>query len=202
MFNNVALDIVLGLVFIFLLYSLFATVLAEIIATQLGLRARNLKEAISRMLNDENDKLPANFKKNWLADKVAGLWDSLRLMKNPKNKLITNFYEHPEIKYLGSSGIFKNPSSFKAVSFSKTVMFLLNGGGSIDKTKIDAALRSAPGEILGPETKTYVLSLWEDAQGDLVKFKLQLEAWFDRSMEQALEWYKRKIQAILMVLGF
>ncbi len=119
MLDNVALNVVIGLVFIYLLYSLLATVLSEIIATKLGLRARNLKEAVDRMLNDGEDD-----KKFW-----SRLWDSLRLMKNPKNPRITNFYNHPEIKYLGSTGIFKIPSQFKAVSFSKTLLNLLNETG-------------------------------------------------------------------------
>lgn len=55
MLNNVAPDVVIGLIFIYLLYSLRATVIAEIIATKLGFRARNLKEAIDRMLNDEDN---------------------------------------------------------------------------------------------------------------------------------------------------
>jgi hypothetical protein len=35
-----------------------------------------------------------------------------------------------------------------------------------------------------------------------VKFKFQLETWFDRTMEQATEWYKRKIRIVLLILGF
>ena len=98
MFDNVALNVVIGLVFIYLLYSLLATVLSEIIATYLGLRARNLKEAVDRMLNDSED------------DKgfFAKLWDSLKLTKNPTNPRIDKFYSNPEIKYLGSTGVFKN----------------------------------------------------------------------------------------------
>lgn len=45
MLNNVALDASIGLVFIYLLYSLLVTIIAELIATKLGLRARNLREA-------------------------------------------------------------------------------------------------------------------------------------------------------------
>jgi hypothetical protein len=230
MLDNVALNVVIGLVFIYLLYSLFATVLSEIIATKLGLRARNLKEAVDRMLNDEEDN--KNF---W-----ARLWDSLKLMKNPKNPRIINFYNHSEIKYLGSTGIFKIPSQFKAVSFSKTLLNLLNETGykkllgdkntkmddpnegdikdipvtEISKERIVAALegiiqehKTATGEakkkiVIDEETAKYVLSIWKECYGDLVKFKLQLEAWFDRTMEQCLEWYKRKIQVVLLVLGF
>jgi hypothetical protein len=232
MFDNVALNVVIGLVFIYLLYSLFATVLSEIIATQLGLRARNLKEAIDRMLNDE---------KEGHKPFLLRLLDSMRLMKNPRNPRITNFYNHSEIKYLGSTGIFKVPSQFKAISFSKTVVNLLNETGynklQLDKTtkmrdpdegdrkdipatvvtreRIDAALLGIVHDhrtetdrveklkiVLDEETAKYVLSLWEDSFGDLTKFRLQLEAWFDRTMEQCLEWYKRKIRVVLLILGF
>ena len=231
MFNNVALDVVIGLVFIYLLYSLFATVLSEIIATKLGLRARNLKEGVDRMLNDDKDD-----KGFW-----ARFWDSLKLTKNPKNPRITNFYNHPEIKYLGSTGIFKIPSQFKAVSFSKTLLNLLNETGykkllvdnnakmddpkegdikdipvtEISKDRIVAALEGIINEhktattseekekiVIDEETAKYVLSIWKESYGDLVKFKLQLEAWFDRTMEQCTEWYKRKIQMVLLAIGF
>src|SRR5688572_33116628 len=125
MLDNVALNVVIGLVFVYLLYSLFATVVSEIIATQLGLRARNLREAINRMLNDEEEK------KFW-----QRLGDSLRLMKKPQNNRIKKFYNNPEIKYLGSSGVFRNPSSFPATSFSRTLLYELNGSGPLDTEKI------------------------------------------------------------------
>jgi len=208
MFNNIALDIVIGLVFIYLLYSLLATVLAEIIAVKIGLRARNLREAVDRMLNDKDIE-------NWF----LRLWDSLSLMKNPKNERINKFYSNPEIKYLGSTGIFRNPSSFKAETFSRTLLYELNGSGPLDRNRIEQELlRSinpqqidpAPKDgvthpvtpVLDRQSAQFVLSLFHDSYGDLVKFKLHLEAWFDRTMEQATEWYKRKIQVVLLVLGF
>jgi hypothetical protein len=202
MFNNVAFDVFIGLVFIYLLYSLLATIIMELFATMIGLRARNLREAIDRMLNDEDDA-----HKGWW----ARFRDSVNILKKPKSLMVKNFYNHPEIKYLGSTGIFKNPSSFKAVSFSKTIIYLLSGEGSTDKAKISNKLNllvNDPGTvkkeeiILDKETAKYVLSLWDDSYGDLIKFKLLLETWFDRTMEQCLEWYKRKTQVILLVLGF
>lgn len=202
MFNNIALDVAIGLVFVYLLYSLLATIVAELIATLIGLRARNLREAIDRMLNDDDGDKKGFFTR---------LWDSIRIMKKPKSLMVRNFYNHPEIKYLGSTGVFKNPSSFKAVSFSKTIVYLLSGEGQADKTKIENKLQQLHHQpaglkkseiILDKETAKYVLSLWHDSFGDLVKFKLLLETWFDRTMEQCLEWYKRKIQVILIVLGF
>ena len=54
MTGSVAVDIAIGLIFVFLLYSLLASIVQEIIATFLGLRARNLKHAIRRMLQDDD----------------------------------------------------------------------------------------------------------------------------------------------------
>jgi hypothetical protein len=233
MTGSVALDVVIGLLFIYLLYSLFATVLTEIIVTYIGLRARNLKEAVDRMLNDEPE-----YDRGFLNRTI----DSFKLTKNPTNPRITNFYNHPEIKYLGSTGIFKIPSSFKALSFSKTIIYLLNETGykkltmaddakmknpdkgdikgvpvtPVSKDLITAALEAIIEEhedvkvdpsdkeriVLDHETAKYVFSMWHDSYGDIVKFKLHLETWFDRTMEQCLEWYKRKIQIVLLVLGF
>ncbi|MDO9373617.1 MAG: hypothetical protein Q7T76_04340 [Ferruginibacter sp.] len=202
MFNNIAFDIVIGLIFIYLLYSLFATVLSELLATWVGLRARNLKEGIDRMLNDEDET------KHSILYRII---DSFKLLKNPDNLRVRNFYNHPEIKYLGSTGVFKVPSSFKSISFSKTIIYLLSGEGAANKVRIEDKLKKlvARDETLSPEenifdteTAKYVLSLWNDSYGDVVKFKIRLEAWFDRTMEQATEWYKRKIQIVLLVLGF
>lgn len=218
MFNSIALDVIVGLMFIYLLYSLLATVITEIIATQLGLRSRNLKEAIDRMLTDEEE-----------SGKLSRLWDSLRLIKNPKNRIITNFYNHPEIKYLGSTGIFKTPSSFKAVSFSKTLICVLFGDGPVTAEQIDEKwkviiknAKNAPDptptdpeeeiedpfkmgkneKILDYESGKYIKSLWEESSGDIPQFKLLLEGWFNRTMDEATEWYKRKIQIVTFLVGF
>src|ERR1039458_2372589 len=92
MFNNVALDVVIGLVFIYLLYSLLGTLLQEMIATNIGLRARILRKAINRMLNDSR-KDKKNLKIRYKTDKVP----------NPEIVLLSEaFYRHPLIKYLAS----------------------------------------------------------------------------------------------------
>lgn len=201
MFHNVALDVAIGLVFIYLLYSLLATVIGEIIAVQLNMRASNLKLAVSRMLNDEEDK---GF--------LGRLWNTIMFLRTARDTRTERFYGHPEIKYLGSSGLAKSPSCFKAASFSKTLMFQLNDAGPISQANIDTKLRIEADRslrkgaddqfMMGVETAEYVLSLWEDSYKDIAKFKLHLENWFDRTMEQTSEWYKRKIQTVLIIVGF
>lgn len=52
MFDNIVLDVVIGLVFVYLLYSLLVTVSSEFVSYKLGIRPRLLRFAIERMLND------------------------------------------------------------------------------------------------------------------------------------------------------
>jgi hypothetical protein len=202
MFNSVALDVVIGLVFIYLLYSLLVTVISELITTALGLRARNLKEAVDRMLNDEK---PSKWGKRIL--------DTLNLLKSPKNPVVNAFYDHPEIKYLGSSGVFKTPSYFKAGSFSKTVINLLFGDGEVTPEMINSQIdklmiifknekNEEKVKEIDNETAKFIRGLWLEAGGDVDEFRKKLELWFERTMEHTIEWYKRKLRVITFILGF
>jgi hypothetical protein len=202
MFNSVALEVVIGLLFIYLLYSLLATVLSEMIASVLGLRARNLKEAINRMLTDDKPR-----------SRVRRFFSSLRIMKSPRNPVIDGFYDHPEIKYLGGTGMFRKPSFIRAESFSKALVGELSGDGRVTGEKIGAVLNvsaNGPGNGLSgeqkgaidPESAGYILGLWEESGREVARFRLLLEDWFNRTMQQASEWYRRKIQLVLVVLGF
>jgi hypothetical protein len=203
MFNSIVLDVVIGLVLIYLLYSLLATILSELIATVLGLRARNLKEAVDWMLNDA-------IKNGWW----GRLLDSLKLTKNPTNPITEEFYNHPEIKYLGSSGIFRKPSNFSSASFTRALLNILFGDAPLTNENIDNEIdrivknstvnneKDKSVKILDEETAKYLKMLWEESGHDLEAFRLQLQGWFDRTMENATEWYKRKIQVVLLILGF
>src|SRR6201995_4057239 len=60
MFDNAAINAVIGLIAIYLLYSLLITIVSEILSNWLGLRPRVLRVAIERMLNDSpKDRLPS-----------------------------------------------------------------------------------------------------------------------------------------------
>jgi hypothetical protein len=73
MFNNTAFEVVIGLVFIYILYSLLVTIITELISSVLNQRGKVLKKGIKRMLDDEDAKLFSD-----------------------------DFMKRPEIKYLSS----------------------------------------------------------------------------------------------------
>jgi len=165
-----------------LLYSLLATIIQEIISTNLGLRAEMLKKGISKMLDDELDG--------------KGISEA--------------FYDHPLIKYLGENKSHNKPSYLNAKNFSKVLIDLLRGQnaqpGQSFSPLIQQALNAGntlwgKGASISPETLSYLKSLWADAQGDVEKFSGLLEQWFDDTMERASGWFKRKTQLILFFVG-
>lgn len=184
MTGSVALDVVIGLVFIYLLYSLLATIVQEIVSTWLNLRAKNLRQAIKRMLDDD--------------------------MKS--DSFSKAFYDSPLIKYFARKK--EKPSYFTAANFSKVILDILRGDdprpGEDLRAKIDASLSTVLTlkndsertiEIKSGDTYAFLKSLWADAQGDIEKFRLQLEQWFNDTMDRASGWYKRKIQRMLFFIG-
>jgi len=222
MTGSVALDVVIGLVFVYLLYSLFATVLAEIIATYLGFRARNLLAAIDRMLTDQETlgEKVMEIKKNSHSRLLGIAKGSLKFVLDSKlfvviielikrlyflivpykGGLTKDFFDSAEIKYQGKAGLFRTPSYISKESFSKALLDIFKTGqGATDLERIQNYLANLNHDSV---TSKYILSLLNDAQNDLQKFKILLENWFDRMMDRATGWYKRQIQFVLLVLGF
>src|SRR3989338_6348124 len=129
MTGNVALDVVIGLVFIFLLYSLLSSVVAELIATFLGLRARNLHKGVSRMLEEQVPGIVPTVPNFSLLDKVVDIIniivDYVRNLFNKNLKATKQFYDHPSVKYTARDNLFSKPSSLAPTTFSKVVLDLI-----------------------------------------------------------------------------
>ncbi|WP_303315280.1 hypothetical protein Q4Q34_15730 [Flavivirga abyssicola] len=124
MTGSVALDVVIGLVFIYLLYSLFATTIMEMINSFLGLRARNLRYALRRMLMDEkefssNNNLKKKFFRLIINHLLKITGKAYNLMKPD---LFNDFYKQPSIKYLGGGGLWNKPAYITSQNFSKALI--------------------------------------------------------------------------------
>jgi len=173
MIGSVALDVVIGLVFIYTLYSLLTTTIVELIASYLQLRARNLVRGIERMLDDDDVTI---FSKK--------------------------FYKSPLIKYMGSGlwNIFNKPSYIQARNFSQAVFHVLKeeaekGTNTLEKIKETLE------KYKDTQTGNFLLEQLDEAGGDLEKFKSSLEAWFNDTMERVAGWYKRKITVVTFIVG-
>lgn len=183
MLGTGVLNVVIGLVFIYLLYSLLATIVQEFISTWMGLRAGMLRKGIRRMLEDHDEEMAGN--------------------------LTDAFYHHPLIKYLAEKNKKCFPSYLSARNFSKVLLDLLQGKHTTPGEDMRKIIQKAldAGDIqwgtakIGEETLQYLRSLWVDARGDIEKFRISLEQWFDDTMERTTGWYKKRVQYILFFIG-
>jgi hypothetical protein len=201
MINSGVLDIVTGLVFIYLLYSLLATIIQEIIASNFGFRGKMLERAIFRMLEDEN-KFNSRFKSIFYLFLKSGNggW---------RNTPSGEFYNHPLIKFLGEDNSCNKPAYLNKQCFSKVMVDLLRGDdvkpGDDPKVMIQKALDEEQtnwgNAKISDETLSFLRSIWVDAQGDVTKFRTSLENWFDETMDRASGWYKKHTQFVLFFVG-
>lgn len=202
MINSSILDIVIGLVFIYLLYSLMTTLIQEIIASQFGFRAKILERAVFRMLEDEN-KFNSKFRSILYLFKKSG-------NGGLRHSMSGEFYEHPLIKFLGEDNNRGKPSYINKETFSKVIVDLLRGDqvkpGDDVQVLIQKALDNQKANWddakISRETASFLRSIWADANGDVAKFRTHLDEWFEETMDRATGWYKKHTQFILFFVGF
>ncbi len=173
MTGNIALDVVVGLIFVYTLYSLLTTTLVELIATYFQLRARNLVRGIERMLDDDG-----------------------------KTILSKKFYDTPLIKYMASGTwkVYNKPSYLQARNFSKALIYILKNEAEKGEKPADR-VKNALKKYKDTQTGQFLLDMLEEAEYNLDRFKLALETWYDDTMERVTGWYKRRITVITFVVG-
>lgn len=125
--NNVILDVVIGIIFIFLLYSLLATSIQEAIATGFSIRARMLRSSIiNGMLSDTSTDSRWQSIAKGITCFLENIWFIFIRKPQPrKTGLGQLFYDHPLIKNYGSSRVFSNPSYLPTANFSTVLIDVL-----------------------------------------------------------------------------
>lgn len=204
MFGWAALDVLIGLFFMYLLLSIIGTAVQESFASLLKLRASNLREGIENLLNDP------------------------RLLNHPKfADLTAALYTHPAIKSLYRSKrqilgvkLEGGPSYIPSRTF---VMALLDEirvrnaetagetAGQIKRIGVDELFRDAEAIVKAMpdcDLKTQLTLLAGDLQTGADTLDKQvtaavgrLENWFNESMDRVSGWYKRKAKFLAIVVG-
>jgi hypothetical protein len=186
--NSPILNVAIGLVFIYTLYSLLVTILNEIVATTFSLRAHLLAKAIDRMLEEENEhywqaliqyRIPQMMRRIRIAIyNVLPFWKKLHPGKASQS-FADEFYQMPVIKYLGEGKIFNRfPAYITASTFSKTVVELLeqkgaalNGISSAVKSDDIRLFLENNSDSISPEMRNHLFSLLKALKDDMDKFK-------------------------------
>ena len=192
MFNSTAIEVVIGLVFIYILYSLLVTILVELVSSLISLRGQFLKKAIRRML--EGDDKSANKKP------AAG--DQQDQLSEDSKAFVEEFWQRPEIRYLGNKFLWKKrpPSYISPTTFSATMVNVIDGSGKVKK-KLKAYKKLLEEKIDRTGTEDILYSFLVEAKGDADVFKRQLERWYNETMDRVGGWYKRRLQFFTFLLG-
>ncbi|MEW5930632.1 MAG: hypothetical protein AB1941_24495 [Gemmatimonadota bacterium] len=170
------LDVILGLVFVYLILSLACTALNEVIAQWLNWRARTLRQGLRTLL--------------------AG------------DAKATALYDHPIIKGLsqarwGLKGRVHLPSYIPSRAFSTALLDMVvpadsSGPKTLRQTRAAVA---DPASGLPDGIRKPLLLFIDEAGGDIAKVRLRLEQWYEDSMERVSGLYKRKTQAMILLIA-
>lgn len=167
------LEVVIGIVFVYLLLSLLAATINELVLSIFNLRGRYLHKAISIMLDDNNS-----------------------------GNLSGEFFALPMIFRFAKKGKKGRPSYLTKNNFSRALLHLLKQKSPGVDIHVGKHLKEAVQRIKDTETRELLLAFLEDVDHDYEKFRSAIETWYDEMMDRASGWYKRVVQRYLIVLGF
>lgn len=175
LFNSTVLDVAIGLVFVYLLLSIFCTAVNEWIAGILQTRSKTLKAGIS------------------------GLLDNQPFNADTKSTFLGEFYRHPLVTGMMQNG--GDPSYLSSRTFSTTIMDLVTVTPAVQGARtFDDFMKGIQGLPDG-DVKKALLSLISGAQGRLDIAQGNIEVWFDDSMDRVTGWYKRWAQKVTIALA-
>jgi hypothetical protein len=178
MLNSTILDVVIGLVFIYLLLAIICSTINEWIAGWLGVRSKMLAAAIRQLLDDQ---------------KGSG---------DPTRSFLEQFYSHPLISGMMAPGRKpgnSHPSYLPSRTFSTAVIDIatIHKPGVVTFAGLEAGIRDLP----DGDVKTALLALLQNASTDLNLAQKNIEKWFDDTMDRASGWYKRRTQFATILIA-
>ncbi len=185
------LEIGLGLAFVYLLLSLLTSWFNELIANFLQLRAKGLEQGIRALLKD-----PPGF----ASDPAQYLAD------HPEYQgylsFADQFYGHPLVKALtGHFPARARPSTIPARTFALVALdILFPEVDFVDKT-VDQLKLLITSKHLHPDVETALLTLIEGGARDIEALRKGIETWFDDTMSQVSDWYRRGVSRRSLILG-
>jgi hypothetical protein len=196
-FGSVVLEIFIGLAFLFITLSVVVTTAQELIAGLLGMRAANLIMGVRNLLLDGDGR-----------ETEDGL--SAELLEHPALRGLYKGKAHSRLAGLIGNG----PSYIPNHAFSAALLDTLrrrNSNARAAPISRDELFGRAP-EIVHelPEGRlkellTLMVGHIGDADRSLQRraaaVERQLSQWFDEAMDRTSGWYKRRSQAIGLVLA-
>ncbi|HEY1499379.1 MAG TPA: hypothetical protein VGF88_07365 [Acidobacteriaceae bacterium] len=214
MFESAIVDTAIGMIFVFLLMSLVASVAQELFSTFLQLRAANLQRGLQSLFSGESI---------WGHDLVEMIYN---------HGLVRGLYSDP-VKDSGGAGQVRKidrfrmylrglismpgnlgnrsatqvtllPAYIPSRTFALTMIDFLNkykASGNEAMKGIHETLAEHNWIYRDNKAVQALLTLTNDAKGDLDTFQKKLEDWYNDAMDRVSGWYKRYTQRVLLYIG-
>ncbi|GAA3844664.1 hypothetical protein GCM10022226_79770 [Sphaerisporangium flaviroseum] len=199
--NSVYIDLAIGLVLAFLLFSMLVSGLNEGLVRLLGIRGKFLWAYLRDTLDGPDGK------KSWIPSTIGEVFGRLPFSKDarpafsdlpaPVQSTATTWSERlyerlREIDHRkdGKTSIASIPPG----SFAMAVMEIVTGEGGVPT--LLAKLKEGHSPLYGP-----LNGVWDTAEGDLDAFRKGVEKWFDGEMQRLTMLYRRYVRWVIAALG-
>jgi hypothetical protein len=210
MFGSTVLDVAIGMVFVYLLLSLLCSAVNEYIEAHLNYRSKNLWKGIQLLLNGvitEDKKqpnltatLPAKVTSPPTAATPAapaaaptaatGNLDLASMLY--QHGLVRALYQHEE----------KLPSYIPSRTFALALWNLASEATGTDNRDLNQIKDVIHHYIPNRQLSQALVTMIDEAKGDFDRAVKNVEDWYDGAMDRVSGWYKRRVQWILLAIGF
>ena len=192
MFNSTILDVIIGLIFVYLLLSILCTAANEWVAALTKRRANTLERGIMQLLAGQplTETSPPR-------DKAKTEKPDPQKEKADENTLLGAFYQHPLIKTMFNGE--HPPTYLSPRNFSTAVTDIVTDvpDGPLAFEALLAQVTALP----DGNVKTSLLALLRHADKDLNEARLAIEGWFNDAMDRVSGWYKRRTQLWTIIIA-
>jgi hypothetical protein len=190
MFGSHILDVVIGIIFLFLLVSIICSSIREGLESIIRSRGAYLEFGIRELLHDKEGRNIGQhfFNHPLIASLFAGDYTKGKNVKPGFNTSGKNL-----------------PSYIPAKNFALALMDIAARGSSTNLASSDGqapaitpeSIRMNIVNIENPYVQRVLLTAVDAAQGDMDKLQAYLEDWYNSTMDRVSGWYKRSTQWII-----
>jgi hypothetical protein len=197
MFGSTIIDIAIGIVFVFLLLSVIASTVNEIILSLLNMRGKELLAGLQTLLDDTGA--------SGLVDKLYNHGQIYGLFKGPFDlKKPGNLPSYIPSQNFVMAFLDIIPAAAELSTSGPPIQPRPAAGLSQDAA-LFSSLRAAASQLAkDPRTEKVgkpLIAMLDAAGNDVTTLKKSLEDWYNSSMDRVSGWYKYRTQKILLVIG-
>lgn len=177
LFGSTALEVAIGMIFVYLLMSLLCSALGELIEAILKFRARDLERGIRRLLADPQ-----------LADEFF------------KNPIIKPFYtDRRRPSYIPARTFSLALWNMATSAVERTPAAI--AGVTSDLKMMRSAITQLPASALPDDLRGVLVALIDEAGGNFNRARTNIEEWYNDAMDRVSGRFKRRVHMILFGLG-